>query len=182
MAGHGPEDHQQAESQDGGLDSSADRAEPKRDEGVLLSHALQSSARIAGHWRDDGQGSADNASWNRPALRPGHIWSYDFVKELTRSGGPIRILNVVDEFTRVSLGSHVARSIGARDVGRHLERLFSLLPTTGPYPLSPSRRQPTSRTSDHPRRAPSARTGIDRAPGIPRTEGGLERTPCGRGR
>ncbi len=22
------------------------------------------------------QGSADNASWNRPALRPNHIWSY----------------------------------------------------------------------------------------------------------
>ncbi len=72
------------------------------------------------------QGSAENASWNRPAIRPNHIWSYDFVKELTRSGAPIRILNVVDEFTRVSLGSHVARSIGARDVGRHLERLFSL--------------------------------------------------------
>ena len=39
---------------------------------------------------------------------------------------PIRILNVVDEFTRVSLGSRVARSIGARDVGRHLERLFAV--------------------------------------------------------
>jgi hypothetical protein len=48
----------------------------------------------------------------------------NFVKELTRAGGPIRILNVVDEFTRVSLGSHVARSIGARYVVRHLERLF----------------------------------------------------------
>jgi transposase InsO family protein len=31
---------------------------------------------------------------------------------------------VVDEFTQVSLGSHVAPSIGSREVGRHLERLF----------------------------------------------------------
>jgi putative transposase len=71
------------------------------------------------------QGSADNASWNLPAIRPNHIWSYDFVSELTRSGGPIKILNVVDEFTRVSLCSYVARSIGSRDVRRHLERLFA---------------------------------------------------------
>lgn len=34
----------------------------------------------------------------------------------TRDGGPIRILNIVDEYTRVARGSRVARSIGARDV------------------------------------------------------------------
>src|SRR5438309_131481 len=71
------------------------------------------------------QGSTENASWNLPATHPNHVWSYDFVSELTRSGGPIRILNVVDEFTRVSLGSRVARSIGSREVERHLERLFA---------------------------------------------------------
>jgi putative transposase len=42
----------------------------------------------------------------------------------TREGGPIRILNVVDEYTRVALGSRVARSIGAGDVIAQLERLF----------------------------------------------------------
>ena len=72
------------------------------------------------------QGSAENAPWNRPAMRPDHIWSYDFVSARTRRGGAIRILNVVDEFTRVSLGSLVARSIGARDVRAHLERLFAI--------------------------------------------------------
>lgn len=34
------------------------------------------------------------------------------------------MLNVIDEFTRVSLGSLCARSIGARKVEDHLERLF----------------------------------------------------------
>src|SRR5437764_15369457 len=43
----------------------------------------------------------------------------------TRDGGPIRILNVVDEYTRVALGCRVARSIGARDVISELERLFA---------------------------------------------------------
>lgn len=34
-------------------------------------------------------------------MRPGHIWSYDFVAARTSNGGPLRALNVVDEFTRV---------------------------------------------------------------------------------
>jgi hypothetical protein len=42
----------------------------------------------------------------------------------TRDGSPIRILNVVDEYTRVALGCRVARSIGARDVIAELEELF----------------------------------------------------------
>jgi transposase InsO family protein len=42
----------------------------------------------------------------------------------TRDGAPVRILNVVDEYTRVALGSRVARSIGARDVIAELEQLF----------------------------------------------------------
>lgn len=70
------------------------------------------------------QGTADKAIWNLPALRPNHVWSYDFMGARTRDGGPLRILNVVDEYTRVALGSRVARSIGARDVIVQLERLF----------------------------------------------------------
>lgn len=42
-----------------------------------------------------------------------------------RNGGALRILNVVDEFTRVALGTHVDRSIGAGEVIVQLERLFS---------------------------------------------------------
>ena len=36
------------------------------------------------------------------------------------------MLNVVDEFTRIALGSRVARSIGTRDVVVHLDHLFGL--------------------------------------------------------
>ncbi len=69
-------------------------------------------------------GTGDNSSVNQPAEAGNHIWSYDFVSARVRRGGPIRILNVVDEFTRVSLGSKVARSIGAHSVVAHLENLF----------------------------------------------------------
>lgn len=70
------------------------------------------------------QGTAEKSIWNLPAVRPNHIWSYDFMGARTRDGAPIRILNVVDEYTRVALGSRVARSIGARDVIAELDRLF----------------------------------------------------------
>jgi putative transposase len=70
------------------------------------------------------RGVGQNSSKNRPALRPNHVWSYDFVSGRVRRGGAIRILNVIDEFTKVSLGSKVSRSIGANAVIAHLEKLF----------------------------------------------------------
>jgi transposase InsO family protein len=70
------------------------------------------------------RGTAEKAIWNLPATGPNHVWSYDFMGSRTRDGAPIRILNVVDEYTRVAVGCRVARSIGARDVINELERLF----------------------------------------------------------
>jgi len=70
------------------------------------------------------QGTAANAIWNLPAASPNHIWSYDFMGARTRAGASIRILNVLDEYTRLALGSRVASSIGAGDVIAELERLF----------------------------------------------------------
>lgn len=79
--------------------------------------------------KDRGQkaiGTDEFSAWALPALKPIHIWSYDFVSVRTLDGGPVRVLNVVDEFTRVALGSHVARSIGAAAVVKHLAKLFDL--------------------------------------------------------
>jgi hypothetical protein len=41
---------------------------------------------------------------------------YDFVSARTRRGVAIRILNVVDEFTRVAVACHLSRTIGALEV------------------------------------------------------------------
>jgi transposase InsO family protein len=70
------------------------------------------------------QGTAEQAIWNLPAQRPNHVWSYDFMGSRTRDGASLRILNVVDEYTRVALGCRVARSIGAGEVIKELQRLF----------------------------------------------------------
>jgi putative transposase len=71
------------------------------------------------------QGSAGNAAWNRPAAHPNDVWSYDFMSGRTREGGALRILNVVDEYTRLALACRVDRSIGARHVRAELEDLFA---------------------------------------------------------
>lgn len=58
------------------------------------------------------------------ALHPNHVWSYDFVSDRTSDGRPIRILNVIDEFSRKSLLMYVARKIRAIDVLECLAELF----------------------------------------------------------
>ena len=70
------------------------------------------------------QGTASSALWALPASAQNDVWSYDFMSVRTRSGAPIRILNVVDEFTRVCVGSRVAPSIGARQVRVYLQEMF----------------------------------------------------------
>ncbi|HEX9713800.1 MAG TPA: IS3 family transposase [Actinomycetota bacterium] len=69
-------------------------------------------------------GHDGNAIWNLPATRPNHIWSYDFMGDRLRDGTALRIFNVVDEYTRVGLASHVDRSIGAAEVIVQPDHLF----------------------------------------------------------
>lgn len=78
--------------------------------------------------RSSGQkarGDDGNSIWALPAEYRNHIWSYDFIKRRTSDGRPVRVLNVVDEFTRLAVGSFAARSIGAAKVQRHLEKVFA---------------------------------------------------------
>ncbi len=69
-------------------------------------------------------GGKQNASWNLAASHQDQIWSYDFLSERTVDGRQLRVLNVVDEYTRICVGSKVARNFGAGDVQVELERLF----------------------------------------------------------
>ena len=60
-------------------------------------------------------------------LRPehrNHVWAYDFVFDRTREGRPLKLLNVVDEFTRECLAIEVARKQSSRDVLRTLAGLM----------------------------------------------------------
>ena len=44
--------------------------------------------------------------------RPNHVWSYDFVSGMTRDGRTLRMLTLIDEYTRESLPIRVARRLG----------------------------------------------------------------------
>lgn len=69
-------------------------------------------------------GLAENSIWNLPPTRPNDVWALDFKHDRTGDGQPYRILNVVDEFTRRSIGCVVERQIATRRVQQELERLF----------------------------------------------------------
>ncbi|QTI81070.1 IS3 family transposase (plasmid) [Roseomonas marmotae] len=56
--------------------------------------------------------------------RPQHVWAYDFVEDRTRDGRKLRMLNVVDEFTRECLAIRVARKLNSFDVIDVLTDLF----------------------------------------------------------
>jgi transposase InsO family protein len=60
----------------------------------------------------------------RPA-RKDHVWSYDFVRARTSDGRAIRLLTVIDEYTRECLAIDVARRITADDVLERLSGLFT---------------------------------------------------------
>ncbi len=55
-----------------------------------------------------------------------HVWSYDFVAERTEDGRQLRLLVVIDEYTRECLAIEVGRSFTARDVIDVLQYLFAV--------------------------------------------------------
>jgi putative transposase len=59
----------------------------------------------------------------RPAHRD-HVWSYDFVQTRTHDGRPVRMLTVIDEFTRECLAIDVARKLTSEDILERLSDLF----------------------------------------------------------
>ncbi len=60
-------------------------------------------------------------------LRPthkDHVWAYDFVHDRTHDGRPLRMLTMVDEYTRECLAIDVARRMTSEDVLERLTDLF----------------------------------------------------------
>ena len=66
---------------------------------------------------------------NRPVLQaeqPNHVWTYDFLEDATADGRKLRLLTLVDEFTRECLAIEVARSLPAGAVVAVLERVVAV--------------------------------------------------------
>ena len=71
-------------------------------------------------------GQSENGCARHRSERPDHVWSYDFIHDQTADGRGLKMLPVVDEFTRECLTIEVERSMTAGDVVSTLEYLFEV--------------------------------------------------------
>ena len=89
-----------------------------RQEGLKVPKKLPKRGRL---WLNDG-----SITRLKPE-RKGHIWAYDFVACRTGDGRAVRMLTVIDEYTRECLAIKVARRIRSDDVIHALTELFVLI-------------------------------------------------------
>ena len=71
-------------------------------------------------------GHSANGCVRYKATHRNHVWSYDFVSDRTEDGRQLKLLVVIDEFTRECLAIEAARSFTARDVILTLQYLFAV--------------------------------------------------------
>lgn len=93
-----------------------------REEGLKVTHKAKKRSRL-GH-------STTEAKYLE-AARSDHVWAIDYQDDQTSDGRRLRMLNIVDEFTREALSIRVDRSITADDTVGVLE---ALLKTRGEAP------------------------------------------------
>lgn len=70
------------------------------------------------------EGTSENGCARCRAEHKDHVWSYDFVMDRTENGRRLKMMPVVDEYTRECLAIEVECSIRAEDVIATLARLF----------------------------------------------------------
>jgi putative transposase len=87
-----------------------------REQGLKVPQKQHKSRRLVG--------SSENGVTRRRAEYPGHIWSYDFAMDSTEDGRRLKVMPVVDEYTRECLSLEGERSIKAYGVIDTLRRLF----------------------------------------------------------
>jgi transposase InsO family protein len=71
-------------------------------------------------------GTAEGGIVRHAAARIDHVWTYDFVKDQTIDGRSLKILTVVDEYTRESLTVEVERRFTSGGVVNTLRELFAV--------------------------------------------------------
>ena len=86
-----------------------------REEGLKVPQKQPKRGRL---WLNDGSCVRKRAEY------PNHLWSYDFALERTQDGRPIRILALIDEYTRECLALDVSCRLTSEDVLYRLGQLF----------------------------------------------------------
>ena len=78
------------------------------------------------HKRRRLSGSSANSCIRYRARHRNHVWSYDFLADRIENGNQLKLLVVIDEFTRECLVIEVGRSFTAREVMLTLQYLFAI--------------------------------------------------------
>ena len=86
-----------------------------REEGLKVPQKQPKRGRL---WLNDG-----SCIRLRPEHR-NHVWSYDFVLDRTHDGKSIRMLTLIDEYTRECLAIDVERNLNSENVLDRLAQLF----------------------------------------------------------
>lgn len=88
-----------------------------REEGLRVPKKARKRRRL-------GESTAEGAERLR-ATHPNHVWALDFQHDATTDGRELKLLNIVDEFTREALQMRCERTIDADETVATLERLVS---------------------------------------------------------
>ncbi len=70
-------------------------------------------------------GFSENGCTKRRAEYIDHVWSYDFAMDATEDGRRVKVMPIVDEYSRECLTLEMERSITAEDVVEVLAKLFT---------------------------------------------------------
>jgi putative transposase len=70
-------------------------------------------------------GTSEDGCTRRRAEYIDHVWSYDFAMDATEDGRRLKVMPIVDEYSRECLALDTERSITAEDLIETLDRLFT---------------------------------------------------------
>lgn len=70
-------------------------------------------------------GASENGCTRRRAQYIDHVWSYDFAMDATEDGRRLKVMPIVDEYSRECLALEMERSITAEGVVEVLDMLFT---------------------------------------------------------
>ena len=99
----------------------------KRTRRLWRAHRLQRPPQRRHKRRRRGDGTAAKLR----AVRPGHVWALDFQFDETAARRRLKLLNVIDEFTREALAIHVDHSIDADKVVNTVEAIAAITGAPG---------------------------------------------------
>jgi len=88
-----------------------------REEGLIVTQIVRKKQRI---------GSAESDIIRKQSTRKNQVWGMDFIFDRTADGRLIKLLVVLDEYTRENIALEVSRKLKSHDVIMVLDKLTAI--------------------------------------------------------